>query len=243
MLVKSDCLKRSKEESRVQGRLKFLLICLVFLLCCTALSRVVYSQGSLCYFTTTQVNPGEGDSVPAGQPIQFQITLIGSCPTPGIYTIRADLTNPATSQVLSTDQEQLAANGQFIVTLSESLVAPSTIGTWNLQLSAYVLLGGAVAAPASQQTFGLNIVPFTATSTVAMTQTTIVESTNTTSPSIQSTIPQTSTTSFSTASSATQAVGASGTLVTELQLVVALLVILVLLFLLIRAKRQPARAE
>ena len=224
----------------MRGRFKFMLACLAFLLCITFISRVnVYSQGSLCYFTGTQVNPGEGDSVPASQPVQFQITLMGSCPTPGIYTIRADLIDPATSRVLSTDRGPLAANGQFIATLTESLLAPSTIGRWDLQLSAYILLDGTVVAPASQETFGLNVVPYTPTSTVATTQTMIVESTSTTSSSIQSSPLQTSITSFSTVGLATQVVGATtSSLLTEIQLVVAALVILMILVLFIRAKRQ-----
>jgi hypothetical protein len=236
----SDCLKMNEEGSKMRDRLKFLLACFAFSLFIAFTGRIgVYSQGSLCYFTSTQVNPGQGASVPAGQPVQFQIMLIGSCPTPGIYTIRADLVNPATSKVLSTDQEQLLANGPFIATLNESLLAPPTIGPWNLQVSAYILFNGAVVAP-SLETFGLNIVPYTPPPTVATTETTIVESTNTTSSLIQPTTIQTSVTEFSTVGSASQVVGATNSsLIFSVQLIVAILLILALLVALFRARRSP----
>jgi hypothetical protein len=223
----------------MRGMLKFLVACFVFFFFILFTGRVgVYSQGSLCYFTSTQVNPGQGASVPAAQPVQFQIMLIGSCPTPGFYTIRADLVNPATSKVLSTDQEPLVANGPFIAMLNESLLVPPTIGPWNLQLSAYILFNGAVVAP-SLETFGLNIVPYTPPPTVATTETTIVESTNTTSSMIQPTTNQTSITELSTASSTSQIVGTTNnTLLFSVQLIVAVLLILVILAVLIRTTRK-----
>jgi hypothetical protein len=228
----------NEEGIKMGGKIKFLLVCFAFFFFITLTGRVgVYSQGSLCYFTSTQMNPGQGASVPAGQPVQFQIILIGSCPTPGVYTIRADLVNPATSKVLSTNQEPLVANGPFIVTLNESLSAPPTIGSWSLQLSAYILWNGAVVAP-SQETFALNIVPYTPTSTLA-TEMTIVESTNTTSSLIQPTSIQTSVTEFSTVGSASQVVGATNSsLIFSVQLVVAVVLILVVLVVLFRARRQ-----
>lgn len=237
----SDCLKTNEEGSKVRGKFKFLLACFAFFFFVTFTGTVgVYSQGTLCYFTSTQVSPGQGASVPAGQLVQFQIILTGSCPTPGIYTIRADLINPANSEVISTNQELLPANGPFIATLGESLSAPPTIGPWDLQLSAYVLLNGAVVAPASQETFGLNVVPYTPTSTVATAETMIVESTNTTSSSlIQPTTIQPSVTEFSTVGSASQVVGATNSsLLFSVQLIVAVLAILVILVVLFKARRD-----
>jgi hypothetical protein len=189
------------------------------------------------------VVPGEGDTVSAGQPVQFQITLTGSCPTPGIYTIRADLIDPGTSQVLATARGQLQANGQFIETLTESLLAPPSLGRWPLQLSVYILWSGSVVAPASQQTFGLTVVPYTATSTVAMTQTTMIESSSTTS-SLQPTITQPSVTIFSSISSQSQMVApTSGGFYTELQLAAAALVILVILVAFLMTRRKQAKKE
>jgi hypothetical protein len=235
----------NEEGSKLRGKLKFLLACFAFFFFIIFTGRVgVYSQGSLCYFTSTQMNPGQGASVPAGQLVQFQIMLTGSCPNPGIYTIRADLVIPATSKVLSTDQAPLVINGPFIATLNESLLAPPMIGPWDLQLSAYILLNGAVVAPATQETFGLNVVPYTPTSTVATTETMIIESTNTTSSLIQPTTIQTSVTEFSTVGSASQVVGATNSsLLFSVQLIVAVLVILVILVVLFRARRQRAKIE
>ena len=189
------------------------------------------------------MNPGEGASVPAGQPVQFEITLIGSCPAPGTYTIRADITDPATSTIISTGRGQLTANGQFIGTLTESVLAPSTIGRWVLQLSAYILLDGQPVAPASQLTFGLNVVPYIPASTVATTtQTTAVESA--TSYSIESTSTQTSATIFSTVSSQSQGVTPTkSNFETEIQLMAAALVLLVVIALFIRSRLRRAKTE
>ena len=113
----------------------------------------VAAQGSLCQITNVKVNPGQGVSVPAGQPFQFSVTLTGGC-SPGTYTFRADITDTATSQIVATGLTQpLLQNGQFTVTLNESAVAPSVVGAWGLQVSTYVLMGGWVVSPNSQMSF------------------------------------------------------------------------------------------
>jgi len=219
-----------------------------FLVVCVALLAIVNSIGalrvysSLCYITSSQMVPGEGDSVPANQPVQFQITLSGACPAPGVYTIRADLLDTASGQVLSTARGQLQANGQFITTLTESVLAPTSLGRWNLQLSVYILMGGAVVSPASQQTFGLTVVPYTATTT---SQTTAVQSASTMSSAFQSTITRPSvTTTLSTISSQTQLeTPPSSNFYTQIQLAAAGIVILIVLFAIVITRRTRTKTE
>lgn len=228
----------------MRGNLGLGLSCLMLLFVLVIIGRTnVASQGSLCYFTNTQVTPGQDATVPEGQPVQFEITLTGSCPTPGLYTFRADIVSAGTTQVLATDRVQLVANGQFTAMLSESAVAPAAVGTWSLQLNAYVLFNGAVVAPTSQQLFGLHIVPYTTPTTTQTTQS-ITQAISTTSYSIQSTSAPPTLTELQTLSSQNQAVtGVSGGLGNQIQLVGAALAILVVVIILLAVRRRRAKRE
>jgi hypothetical protein len=235
-----------RETSLLNERRKFgLSLMLLLFALVMLLGRSVYSQGSLCYFTSSQVAPGQGDMVPEGQPVQFTITLTGSCPSPGLYTFRADLTNPSTAQTIATGRVQSIANGQFTVQITESAVAPAAVGTWNLQLSAYVLFGGAVVSPASQQTFGLSVVPYTATSTVQTTESTTqpsseTASTQSTAPSQTTVTTEQSTSQIQTTQTTSQS---NAGLASQLQLVLAGVVILLIVIVALRARREKAKRE
>ena len=118
----------------------------------------VDAQGYLCHITNMQVNPGQGVSVPAGQPVEFSVTLIGSCGGEGIFIFRADISDSTTQRIIATGQVTSFTNGQFVIAVNESAMAPAAVGSWGLQLSGYVLWNGAVVAPTSEMTFGLQVV-------------------------------------------------------------------------------------
>ena len=145
----------------------------------------VQSQVS-CYFTNMEVNPSQGSSVPAGQSIAFTITLTGSCPSPGVYTVRADIIDTATSQIISSNQIQLAASGPFAVTVSDPAVVPAATGNWRVQVNAYLLLDGSNVGPPSQLMVGLTVVPFSQPATT-QSATPIYHATTVTSALAQST--------------------------------------------------------
>jgi len=126
----------------------------------------VRSQSS-CYFTSMRVNPTEGSSVPAGQSITFTITLTGSCPSPGTYSVRAYVVDTATSQIISTNQASLLSSGGFfMVTVNDLAMVPAEPGNWKVQINVYLLLDGSNVGPPSQLTVGLTIVPYTTPITI-----------------------------------------------------------------------------
>ena len=187
-----------------------------------------------------QVDPPEGTSVPAGQSIEVYITLTGSCPTPGIYTVRADLTNVATSQTISTNRTQFNGNGAFTGTISDSAVVPAGTGTWRVLISVYILSDGFVVGPASQLTVDLNVVPYTQTATIE-TQSPI-QTTSVISSSIQSTINLETTTQPSSVNSETQPTGTSISLSESDMLIAAAAAILVaVMWVILRKKRVKPR--
>lgn len=158
--------------------------------CCVLLALViagtipVYSQ--VCYFTSTKVNPPEGTSVPAGQPVNIAITLAGGCTAPGTYTIRADIVG---SKTFTSRTQLVVPDNQFATSLVISAVAPAATGWWSFQVNVYILANGetTIAGPPSQQVYGLNVVPYTPTSTTVTTQST-VQSSSFTGSSSESTI-------------------------------------------------------
>jgi hypothetical protein len=128
--------------------------------------------------------------------------------------------------------------------LSESVVAPATFGSWSLQVSVYVLADGAVVGPSSQEIFGLNVVPYTATSTMVTTQS-IIEVTSATSSSAQSTITPTTLAQLQSISTENQPAGElNGGVENEMLLVAALfIVVIIIVAMLVQRKRQEAREE
>ena len=229
----------------MRGKVKFLLTSLAVLEILVFGGVHVYSQ-MLCYFTSTDINPGEGDNVPAGQPVQFQITLYGSCSAPGIYTIRADLINPVTKAAISTTRGPIDefTGGEFFATLNESALAPASAGTWSLQLSVYMFLNGESIATPSQELFHVNIIPYAAPSTSATMEATILESTTSITSLIQSSSIQTSATPLSTIVSQSQIIySTNGNFVTEIQLAAVALVIFVILLVLFKSRRKAAKPE
>ena len=156
-----------------------LLWFLAVLIIATCTSHV---QSISCYFTNTQVYPSEGSGVPAGQPIVFTIILTGSCPSPGIYTVRADILDTTISEIISSNQTTLIGNGPFVVQINDSATVPTEMGNWKVQVNAYILSDGSNVGPPSQLTVGLIVVPYSPPATSQS----IIESTSGTRAPIQS---------------------------------------------------------
>jgi len=232
----------------LRRKLSFALSCLALFIIMMVIGGIhVASQGSLCYFTSSQIIPGQDASVAESQRVQFDITLTGSCSTPGLYTIRADIVSPGSSEIIATARSQLQANGQFIMALSESALAPSALGPWSLQLNAYILFNGVVVAPASQQLFGLNVVPYTPPTT-AQTIESITQTSVTASSSIESASGSTSVSTtlsqLQSMNSQNQAIeGGNGGLWFEIQLIVAALAIVTIVIILLMARRKSGKTE
>lgn len=153
-------------------------LALVFLVLLWFCPSVVYGQGTICYFTSTNILAPGGQSLestptfswPAGQPLEVDVTFTVACPEGGTYIIRLDLVETATSKTLSTSQTMYSTIGSYTATVQNYLVAPPTLGSWVLQVNIYMLtLSGVPVAPQSQKSFVITIVPYvptTSTSTI-----------------------------------------------------------------------------
>ena len=183
--------------------------------------------------------------MPAGQTVQFTILASGSCPTPGTYMVRADIIDPATSQVESTDQAQLMINAQFSTTFSESVVAPSEVGPWRLQLNVYVLAGGVPVAPNSEDAFGLQVVPYTATSSIPpiSVETSSTMSSPATSLATMNTSTQTQTQSQSTSTAPPPQSESNDDLVTEVRIATAIFAAMLLIIFILKRRQQRVRRD
>ena len=116
----------------------------------------VHSQSSGCYFTA--MNLYGPPSVQEGKKLEVQTLFSVTCPGGGIYTVRADLVDGRTGQILSTSRMTYSILGPFAAVLANSVLAPKATGWWSLQMNLYVLnLNGVPVAPQSQQIFGLTI--------------------------------------------------------------------------------------
>jgi hypothetical protein len=122
------------------------------------------SQGTLCYFTSTSVNPPNGSPIYAGQPFTVDTTLSLTCTYAGNYLIRADLSDWHTSAIISTTRISYSSAGNNMMTLTNQATAPAVPGIWWLLITVNVLASSAPVAPQSQLRFWLNVVEYSETS-------------------------------------------------------------------------------
>jgi len=116
----------------------------------------VTSQSAGCYFTA--MNLFGPPSIQEGQKFEVQTLFSVTCTGPGFYTVRADLADSRTGQILSTSRMTYSVLGPFAAVITSSLQAPKAAGWWSLQMNLYVLtMTGVPIGPQSQQLFGLAI--------------------------------------------------------------------------------------
>jgi hypothetical protein len=97
-------------------------------------------------------------SVQEGQTLELHTLFSVTCLGGGYYTVRADLSDGRTKQILATSKATYVILGPFAAVLTNSVVAPKAAGWWSLQMNLYVLdMNGVPVAPQSQQLFGLTI--------------------------------------------------------------------------------------
>ncbi|MGD0423511.1 MAG: hypothetical protein ABSA92_08655 [Candidatus Bathyarchaeia archaeon] len=126
----------------------------------------VRSQSSGCYFTA--MNLYGPTSVQEGQKFEVHTLFSVTCPGGGEYTIRADLVDARTGQILSTYRTTYPILGPFAAVFTNSVVAPRA-GWWSLQMNLYVLgSNGVPVGPQSQQIFGLTITSSTPTASIVI---------------------------------------------------------------------------
>jgi len=144
-------------------------------------SPVAYSQ-FLAGCNVVGLAPTGPPIVGAGQTLQVTTTVTGSCDQSMFYAVRVDLVDGrSTSQVLSSVVFPYApVTAGFTVSVTNKATAPTTLGTWVLQINAYLIAsinGGIVAS--AHQLFSVVVVQYTPTTT-AMTSEQITTNSTTT---------------------------------------------------------------
>jgi len=134
------------------------------------------------------IAPTGPPTVGAGQTLQVTTSVTGSCDQSLFYAVRVDLVDGRSSQVLSSVVFPYApVTPVFTVSITNKATAPTTLGTWVLQVNAYLIasINGAVVA-SSHLLFSVAVVPYSPTTstteqmTVQMTNSTTTLSQNST---------------------------------------------------------------
>lgn len=172
---------------------------------------VVYSQFSAC--NVVSLAPTGPPTVEAGQTLQVTTAVTGSCDQSLFYAVRVDLADGRSSQVLSSVVfPYVPVIPVFTVSITNKATAPTTLGTWVLQVNVYLIAamnGGVVAS--AHQLFSVVVVPYTATPTtteqmITNSTTTLSQiSTNSTNQAAQTSANSTNETLVATSTSSAAA--------------------------------------
>src|SRR5208283_3071247 len=106
-------------------------------------------------------------TVGAGQALQITTAVTGSCDQSMFYAVRVDLEDVHSSQVLSSVVFPYApVSAVFPISMTNKATAPSVLGTWVLQVNAYLIasVNGAVVA-SSHLLFTVAVIPYSAPTT------------------------------------------------------------------------------
>jgi len=184
-------------------------------------------------------------TVGAGQTLQVTTAVTGSCDQSLFYAVRVDLVDGRTSQVLSSVVFPYApVTPGFTVSITNKATAPTTLGTWVLQVNAYLIasINGAVVA-SSHLLFSVDVVPYTPSTTTTETQLMTTNSTTTLSQTSTNSTNQAASTNetlVATSSASTpQTVNQRGTFAFVAVVVVILAAIIIVLL----SKRKHATTQ
>jgi hypothetical protein len=218
-----------------------LLLAVIFVILTN--SSIVYSQYSPC--NIVNLAPTGPPTVGAGQTLQVTTAVTGSCDQSMPYAVRVDLADGHSSQVLSSvvlPYAPLAA--VFTVSVTNKATAPTTLGTWVLQVNAYVIasINGAVVA-SSHLLFSVVVVPYTPPTTTTEQVTT--NSTTTLSMMlINSTVQMTSNSETSLAASSSSAAAPENTNQNSSAIALATIVmVLAAIFIIMLSRRKRVTSQ
>ena len=204
---------------------------------------VVYSQFLPC--NVVNLAPTGPPTVGAGQTLQVTTTVTGSCDQSMFYAVRVDLVDGRSSQVLSSVVFPYApVTPVFTVSITNKATAPTTLGSWVLQVNAYLIaaMNGAVVASA-HELFSVMVVPYTATTTTTeqlITNSTTTLSQNSTNSTSQATSTSETLIATSTSSAAAPETNSqNSTYVT----IAAVVVILAAIIIVLLSKRKHATTQ
>jgi hypothetical protein len=144
------------------GRNRLLVLVSLLIAAVILASSPQVSVGQFIPCRIVNLNLTVPDVVGAGQPFQVTSTLTVSCDPGVLPVVRVDLVDASTSQTLSTlSLPYYPSSSSFTVPVVNQATARGTVGSWSLQVHAYVISGinGQVVASTSQL-FQINVVPY-----------------------------------------------------------------------------------
>ena len=136
-------------------------------------SQLSYAQFIPCRIVNLTVTPS--NVVQVGQSFQVTSSLTVSCDPSVLPVVRVDLIDPETSKTLSTTSlPYYSYSSSFTVSVVNQATARQVVGSWMLQVQAYVIndVNGQSAA-SSSQSFAVNVEPYTPPVTEMQTETTV----------------------------------------------------------------------
>jgi len=202
-------------------------------------SPIVYSQYVPC--NIVNLAPTGPPTVGAGQTLQVTTAVTGSCDQSMFYAVRVDLVDGRSSQVLSSIVFPYApVSAVFTISITNKATAPTVLGTWVLQVNAYLIasVNGAVVA-SSHVLFNVVVVPYSAPTTT--TEPMVANSTTTLSmmpTTSQMTSIVSNQSSFTTFSS--PAAPENGNLTITFAAVAAIVIVLAAIFVILLSRRKRA---
>jgi len=210
-------------------------------------SPLVYSQ-FLGGCNVVNIAPTGPPIVGEGQTLQVTTAVTGSCDQSMFYAVRVDLADGRSSQVLSSVVfPYIPVTAVFTVSIVNKATAPTSLGTWVLQVNAYLIAsinGGIVAS--AHQLFSVVVVQYTPTTTTTSEQMTTNSTTTIILMPVNSTsqMISTSETSYTTSSLSAVAENTNQTSSTLIG-VAAILVILaaIVIVMLSRRKRTTQKPQ
>ncbi|HUK51212.1 MAG TPA: zinc ribbon domain-containing protein [Terriglobales bacterium] len=221
-----------------------LLVLLVVVVASLTIPTSVKSQFVPCEIVNLSVR--HPDSVPAGQTLQVSVLITSSCDASVTYTLRVDLVDQRTGNVLSSVKMPYYPTAPgFIQPINNTATAPSTLGSWVLQDQVYIInnLNGQVAG-SSQLQFVVNVIPYTPppTTTTQMlisSNTTQLYAVNSTSNLMTQTSAQPTISLMPTYTTSEETSQSNATTLAE-ALVVLLIIAAVVFFAVMWRKREPS---
>ena len=215
----------------------FLLFAGVLVVFCD--SPLVYAQ-FLGGCNVVNIAPTGPPLVGEGQTLQVTTAVTGSCDQSMFYAVRVDLADGRSSQVLSSVVfPYIPVTAVFTVNIVNKATAPTSLGTWVLQVNAYLIAsinGGIVAS--AHQLFSVVVVQYTPTTTTTSEQMTTNSTTTIILMPVNSTSQMISTSETSYTTSSLSAVAENTNQTSTLIGVAAILAVLAAIVIVMLSKRK-----
>jgi hypothetical protein len=137
-------------------------VCLAIAIIIPCLStRSSYAQFMPCKIVNLNLIPPT--LVQAGQPFQVTSNLTASCDPSVLPVVRVDLLDASTSKTLATTSlPYYPSSSSFTVSVVSQATARQLLGSWALQIQAYIINGiNGLSVASASQLFQVNVQPYT----------------------------------------------------------------------------------